>query len=265
MGKAYEVITGRVVNPGANITAITPNQGDVLQVKQFEPPGRARLVMAWAKAATAGVLRIRSPRLHDPVQNLRFRVLAGIVRPLLDPWFPTRLVSGDNLIVELSGGAAETDVAAIMVAYDDLAGSDPNLADWNSVQPRIANMLTVEVATVAGATAGDWSAGVAINATFDNFKADAYYAILGYTTDVNLAAVAVRGPDTGNVRMGGPGTTEVLETRDYFVNLSRDLGEPCIPVFRANNKGATQVFTCDVAAATAANVTLILAELTGPA
>ena len=60
---------------------------------------------------------------------------------------------------------------------------------------------------------------------------------------------------------GGPGTTEAIETRDWFVSLSKSMGAPAIPIINSANKGATLVFVQNNAAAGTPNVDLILAEL----
>lgn len=263
MGRALEVITGRALNPGAALTAVTANTGDTTVVKSYSEGSRARLFGIWGEGATAGVVRLRSTKFHDPVQGIRFRTLANVVRAYLTGLVQQRLWANDPLTLEISGGGAETDVAAMLIYYDDLPGSDAQLAHWSQVAPRIVNLETQEIAVVGPVTAGDWSAGLAINTTFDLMKANTYYALLGYVVDVNCTAVAVRGPETGNVRLGGPGTTEPLETREFFVRLNQITGEPTIPILNSANKGATQVFVADNVAAANLNVGLILAELSG--
>lgn len=261
MGRALEVLTGRVLNPGAVLTAVTPNTGDTFVVKSYSDGSRARLFGMWAEAATAGIMRIRSTKFHDPVQGIRFRVIANSVRAFITGLFFQPLIMNDPLIVELSGGAAETDVAVALVYYDDLPGSDAQLATWPQIKDKIVNLYEQEVIVTGPATAGDWSAGRAINADFDNMKANTYYALLGYVTDTQCAAVAVRGPETANLRVGGPGTTEAIETREFFIRLYEKTGEATIPVINSANRGSTQVFCADNAAAATLNVGLVMAEL----
>lgn len=262
MGKALELIAARALNPGAGGIAATPGSGDQFAVRSGGPTGRTYLENLWRNGVSAGFVRVRSPRMHDNLQGIRFTPAAGNNRALLPDELRQILYSQDVLTVELAGGAAETDTAALLLHYDDVPGLDARLATLDQLTPRIANVLTVEVATAAGATAGDWNAGTAINATFDLLKANTDYAILGYVTSAPVTGVAVRGPDTGNVRTGGPGTTEQVETRDWFVSLSRAISGPAIPVINSANKGATAVFAFDVAAGTAVTVDLIAAELT---
>ncbi len=261
MGKAYELVAGRALNPGATITAVTANTGNSLTVRAFPPSSSAWLEGLWAQNATAGIVRVRSPKLHDAVQGIRVRSTADRVFDLLSDYSASRLYPTDTLTLEISGGGAETDVAVMAVYYDDLDGSDAKLVGWEQVRGSIASLVTAEVAVAGPTTAGDWSAGVNLNTTFDLFKADTKYAILGYTVDVECAAVGVVGPDTGNYRVGGPGCIQVLETRDWFIRQSQLSGRPHIPIINSNNKGGTQVAVCHDTAGGTFNVNLFLAEL----
>lgn len=263
MGLGFFLTTGRVTNPGATLTAITPNTGDTLQVPSFNRSSPAYLENAWAHEATPGVLRIRSPKLHDNVQGIRLTVPQSLAVGLLPTEADQPLVTLDTLIVELSGGGAETDVAVLSEYITDMDGASQNLATWEQVAPRIVNILTNEVDCTAPAVIGNWSAGNALNFTFDQLHATSSYAVLGYEVSASCAAVAVSGPDTSQLKVGGPGTTDPKVTRGYFVDLSRQSGRPHIPVIKQANKGATTVYTLSASAPAAINVGLILAELSG--
>jgi len=261
MGKAYEIVIGRVTNPGAVITALTPGSGNSFAVRAFGS-GRAYLEGLWTQAATAGVVRVRSPKMHDSTQGIRVRSVAAVIRSLIGPQPETQMYSTDTLVFELSGGAAEVDTAALQIYYEDLSGGEANLALWEQVSPRIANLVTAEVAVTGPVTSGDWSAGNALNSTFDVLKADTKYAVLGYQCDTESLAVGIQGPDTSNYRLGGPGCIEPLETRDYFIRQAIGSGRPHIPILNSNNKGGTNVSVAKVGAGGTVNVCLQLAELT---
>lgn len=261
MGRAMEVITGRVTNPGATLTALTANTGNSFTVRAFADSSQAWLEGMWTQQATAGVFRIRSPKMHDAVQGIRYRAPAALTRNFIGDPHATRLYPTDTLVVEQSGGGAEVDSAAFLVYYDDLPGGDQQLALWEQIKPSIVNLLTIEVAVTGPATSGDWSAGNAINSTFDLLKADTRYAILGYQTDAECLAVGVAGADTSNYRVGGPGCIEPLETRDWFVRHSLLTGRPHIPVINANNRGGTLASVARITAAGTVNVSFSAAEL----
>lgn len=263
MGLASFLVSGRVTNPGAAFTALTVNTGDSLQIPSFNRESPAYLEQAWAHEDTPGVLRIRSPKLHDNVQGLRLIVPETAAKPLLPDEVDQPLVATDTLTVELTGGAAETDVAVLQFYFTDLDGADQRLTTWEQIKPRVKNILTNEVTVAAPATQGNWSGGTALNATFDQLHADGMYAILGYNVGTECAAIAIAGNDTSNLKIGGPGTADSRATRDYFLRQSVVSGRPHIPVIKAQNKGATLVYSLSNNAVAAINVGLIMAELSG--
>lgn len=261
MGVAMEVVAGRVLNPGATITALTPNTNNTFTIRSFPEQAPAYMSGLWAQNATAGVVRIRSPRMHDNVQNIRFQSPAASIRDFFPDDAQQRLYPNDPLTFEQSGGVAETDSAAFLAYYTDLPGIAARLAMWEQIKPRIKNLLTVEVATTGPVTAGDWSAGNVFTTSFDLLKSDTDYAVLGYQTGTACLAVAFASSDTGNLRVGGPGPTEAIETRDWFISLGKALGAPTIPVINSNNKGSTNSFVALNTAAGTINVDWFMAEL----
>ncbi len=115
--------------------------------------------------------------------------------------------------------------------------------------------------TVTSGAIGAWGASAAVNSTFDNFEAGANYALLGYLVRTACLGVAITGKDTGNLKIGGPGSDDPLETRNYFVAWDRLTPQPRIPIIQANNRGSTVVQNVDIAAGTVSIVTLFLAQL----
>src|SRR5437763_315337 len=151
MPRMWQVVTGRVTNPGATVTALTANTGDSFQVRNSALGGRVDLEEAWAQEATPGVLRFTSNLLHDAVQGIRIRV-GTTIRPLLPFALEEPLQPQDVLTVSLSGGAAETDCASYILWYDDLAGAQQDLHSWEEIEPRIEHVVTVENNLTTGAT-----------------------------------------------------------------------------------------------------------------
>jgi len=263
MGSAIEVISGRAVNPGAAFTALTPSSGASFTVRSFQFSDGAYVDGMWAKGGTAGLFRVRSPRLHDNVQGIKFNYLVNNPRNWLYGYQSQIVEPQDNLVAEITGGAAETDTGYLALYYNNLPGLQARVEGWDAVKPRIANLVTVQVAVAGAGTLGDWSAGTALNATQDLLKANVDYALLGYTTDTQVGAIAVQSSDTGNLKIGGPGTTEAIETWDYFVEQERLSGRPYIPILNAANKQSTLVFQQDNLAGATINVFLNMAELAG--
>lgn len=263
MGRALELISCNTVNPGATFTAATAAVGDSLVVRNFPQTARARIENMWSRQTTAGALRVRSPRIHDNVSGIRANILAADPIPVLPDWTAQTVYPQDTLIVEQTGGAAETEVAVLMLSYEDLPGTDARLFRWEEISARIVNYVGVLVAPTTSATIGAWGPGRALNADNDVLKANVDYALLGYDVDASCAGIAIRGVDTGNLRVGGPGTTNRIDTRDWFVRQSIVAQAPFIPVFNAANKGSILVDGITNAASVALNINFLLAELSG--
>lgn len=260
MGTAFEVLTGRVDNT-TSLTAVTPGSGDSVAVRSFPFESGAWLEGLWARSVAAQVVRVRSPRFHDNVQGIRFRTEAATTRNFLTDETKQRLFPQDELVIETASGGADTTTAAWINYYNDLPGVDARLAMWEQISQQIENILTVEVDVAAAATTGDWSAGTVLTNFTDLLKRNVDYAILGYVSEEDVAAIGIRGSDTGNLRVGGPGTSEIIETRNWFVSLSRAMQTPHIPIINAANKDNTLVFQASNAAGAQNDVQLLLAEL----
>lgn len=261
MGKGAEIVGFRATNPGAGPTAATVNSGNSFTVRAAGDNSRVVLENLWYQAATTGFVQVRSPRLHDNVRALRLRTLAGATRAEMGDAAEQLLYSQDNLTVELSGGGAETDSGGLLVWYDDLPGIDANYGSWDQIKSQIVNLLTVDIALTTSATVGDWPAGSALNTGSDLLRANTRYALLGYVLDVQVASFAVQGPDTGNLRFGGPGSTEAIDTRDWFQTLSEVTGRPMIPIINSQNKAGTLIFAAGNQNAAAVNADLIFGQL----
>jgi hypothetical protein len=264
MGKALEVVSGFATNPGATFTALTMSGSDSASVRNFPNTSRAYIWDQWSAGTATGFIRTRSPRLHDNVNGITLRRAAATTRALLTGYERELLYPQDTLTLEITGGGGEVDAFSTLIYYEDLPGSAARLYSWNEIAPRILHLSGVQVAVTSGGTAGQYSGSVAINNTQDQFKANTDYAILGYESLTSCMTVGIRSADTANLRVAGPGTTEAIETRDWFVRLSDTIGQPAIPVFNAANKFNTIVDVIDVATGTTLNFTFICAELSTP-
>lgn len=269
MPRALELVVGNATAPGSTFTALTPAAGNSFQVRSADITSDIRLIAAWANNNAAGTLRIRSPRLHDNVQGIRMNVLASNPEPLYPTSrsgaFSQKLIAQDTLIVELTGSATagQIETGAFLITYADLPGVAGRFIDSAMLRKAGVSLMAQEVSITAG-VAGGFSGAVAINSTFDNFKANTDYAIIGYMVSGVVGAVRVTGIDTGNLGVGGPGTGNTNgrhQTRDWFQLLSDSTGAAYIPVYASQNK---QGITVDVAASQAGGtfiVTLFMVEL----
>lgn len=260
MGLALEVISTFVANPGATFTATAASPGDSLNVRNFAVTDSAFLINLIRRGATSGAARVRSPLLHDNVRGIAITTgqtpsIFGLPRELSQP-----LYAQDRLIVEVTGGAAETDMALLVIYYSNLLGVAARLHPPGDIYGNVKSLKPITVAVTNSATIGTW-ADTVITTTEDLTHANKDYAVLGYITDTAMGAVALKGIDTGNVRVGGPASVNVEDTADYFAAQAIYHSIPYIPVINSANKAGTFVSTVDTVASSTGNITLVLAEL----
>jgi hypothetical protein len=260
MPRALYVSAGTYTAAAAGFGAAVPSPGDTFNVPNFIA-GNGYLENVWANAASTDWVSVHSARMHDNNQGVRLETLINSGDPLM-PWGAAQLLySGDVPTYTVDQNAIASGGIASIYSFDDMPGVQPRLDVWANIQPRIENISGVEVDIGACGAIGAYSAGVAINSTFDNFQADSDYALLGYLTAANVLALAVVGQDTGNLKVGGPGVADPKVTKDFFIKMANETGRPCIPIIAANNKGGTLVSQVDSTAHAAQHVTLILAQL----
>lgn len=265
MGRALEYIAGFVTNAGATLTSLTMSTGQSATIRGTNTDKKTWLLSTNAFNATAGELRITSPRLHDQAQGIRQRITAAFSGPLAPGYnnqaFAQRLYAQDNLTLQLSGGGAELDTAALLIGYDDLDGISGRFIDSPTLRSKGINVLTAEVTVTAVAT-GNFGGAVAINSSFDTLIANTDYAIIGGLVDTRGCAVGITAVDFGNLRLGFPCEPSIRDvTANWFQGLSTTFNAPYIPVFNSANKTTTLIDIQTNGAGGTFIVNLILVQL----
>lgn len=261
MGTAAEIILTSAINPGAGAAVFAPAaNGDSLSVRSFSASDMARLEGIIRMGATAGFVQVRSPLFHDNVRGIRVTPAESPSVFSLPGEALQRVQPQDTLIVEGSGGAAETDIALLQLYYDNLPGASPRLHQWGDISGNIQSVKPISVAVTSSPTVGLW-VDTLLTVSESLLHANTDYAVIGYMANVALGAIALKGIDTGNLRIGGPGSTQEFPTTDYFKVLSDRTGRPHIPVFNSANAGGTFVSVCAATASVAATVELVCVEL----
>jgi hypothetical protein len=255
------VYTGTAI--GATLAAGTIATGDSFQIRNMAPAVQALLLQMWSDNQVAGITRLRSPKFHDNVDGIRYRSQIGVLDPQI-PWgCPQALYPQDVLTGELSGSAVAGDIESVVLSiyYPDLPGTNARLQTWDFVKSKMRNLVGQRIAMTIGSTAG-YNGARAINADTDLLKANTDYALLGATSDVETAAITVKGADTGNLRVAVPGENSLIHHVNYwFKRLAVAYNLPLIPIINSANKGGTQVEVVGDENGGTANVTLWLAEL----
>lgn len=262
MGLAIDTTLG-VATMGASpaLTAVTFATGDSGGVRSFGTSAFAQLQQIIGASTGAYTAQVKSPMFHDDVLGIQYETSESPSVLLLPPEVGQGLVSQDTLAVSALGVASAPVIVGLVHYYSDLSGSSARLHMWSDVSGIIKSIKPLEVAVAASATIGQWSDTV-ITTTEDLLHANTDYAVLGYVSDVALGMVGIRGQETGNLRVCGPGATATDDTSEWFVRASDRHNQPQIPVINAANKNSIYVSVADKAASTAAKVQLILAELT---
>ena len=275
---ALETTTGFVTAPSTTVTAVTVSQG-TLTVRQFNQ-GRAWLVDFFRNGQAAGYGALISPKMHDQVYGIRVR--AGIGTQQLLPWgFPQQMFSQDTLNLSDTGSATGGDIENIgyTVLYEQPTGPNANLIDLDTLEARqqafnLGPTLYGLNFSLAGHTDGTYSATTALNAGVQGavLKANTDYAVLGAfaseTAVMNASNLTIQGPGTGNytlsIPMLGQFSTSGSASRnmqEYFVQMTKSLKAPCIPVVNAADAGGTFISVLNNENANTVIATLLLAPL----
>jgi hypothetical protein len=216
---------------------------------------------------------IKSPKLHDTTYGIQFastpKSLAGtsIFNPvnLLPSYASQTLYATDTLTWSIAGANADAVCATLDVYYTDLSGIAARLYSWEQIHPLIVNLAGVQVSPVTNGTAGLIGTSALLNSGQYNLKANTDYAILGWQLEQPATAVMMRGTDTGNLWIGGPGSWDAKTNGAYFVDQSvryASQGRAAqIPVFNSNNAGGFEVNLASTATTQTIITTLTVAQL----
>jgi hypothetical protein len=251
---------------GGGFEALAAGSGDALAVPNFVQGTRAWILEAWgADSVSACDFGLRSPSFHDNTRGIRMaydkKPAAGDAEFLL-PWrIRQPLYASDLMVAEVSGTAADNAALEFLEYFENLPGADQRLLSWAEVDSRAVDMVGIFVNPTAGA-AGDWGVARALNADDDRLIANTDYAILGATSQIRAAALALVAPETSGRKITMPLHPVSNFSADWFVQLSEKYSLPLIPVINSNNKGNITVQAVDPNGATVPHVTLHLMELT---
>jgi hypothetical protein len=263
-GKAVDTVLCFSTQGGAGAfpQTLAATTGDSLQVRGTVGESKAHLMAMIMESDAAGnKFRLTSPLLHDPNTGLTFVNPENPTQFSVPEYTSVELNEQDQLTVQGQCGAATTITAGLVIAYDDIRGTDADLHRWNDIRDDIKYLKSVEI-DLAAIAVGAWTDTPIIN-TENQLHANASYAVLGYTVTPAVTMIGIKGVATGNLRMCGPGFPGTISLSQYFVEMSELHQRAYIPVFQANDRNAVFISAANSAAlgANAAKVSLWLAEL----
>jgi hypothetical protein len=259
-----QLVTAIATAPGAAGTAAAAVSGDSLTILNGKEGSKIRCVALWARLQAAGFIQVANYSGHDLVRGLRTRVALQqqtIENPLGIDWL---FRAQETLAVTLAGSATAGDIetACMLFHYENMPGIDARLMSWDAVRKRASRLTTVE-ATITSAAGGGYTGAELLNSESDLLQANTDYAVLGLSTSVNVAAVWLSGPDTGNVRVGVPGVVDDHDiSANFFSLISRAYDIEAIPIINSGNKASTNIGVATDENAGSIPVTVHLAMLT---
>lgn len=239
MNRNIELLVATATAAASGGSAAAAVSGDSLVVKNGKA---ARILTSWADLQAAGFVQIVRPSGHDTTRDYRARITATDIGLLQPMGVPLEVAPQETLGITIGEAGVAGDVASVvmLMEYDGLAGVNQRLIDWNEFTRRVEKIVTID-ATLALAVGPAFAASEElITAESDLLKANRDYAVIGYRVSTECAAVYIKGQDTGNVRVGGPGNDLNADlTSQWFAVLSRAFDRPMIPVINSGNKGNT--------------------------
>lgn len=264
MGLAIDTVLWDVHNAATSAIGLTgatvTNSGDIAQIRSFDSPASCRLMAGFLQGSGTRRARLISPRLHDNVTGFSWQSPETPGEFLFPSQVGQPLYSVDQMTVQLDAAASSDTLLALVNYYTDLKGVAADLRSWSDIGPNLINLKAMEVDLTTSATIGAWTDTV-ITTTENQLKADFAYALLGFETNAALVAMGLKGPATGNLRICAPGATATFPLTEWFIRMSEKHGVPFIPVFKANDRGATLISAAANTASVAANVFAILAQI----
>ena len=265
MPKCLKLISYSATAPGASGAAAAALSGDSLIVENDHSSEGPCIVDLWGQNQTAGFHQvIRNTSGDNTTRDLRYRMAAANSLPLLPRGTRARLVAQEQLTITIAGSATAGDVetGCMSIWYPNLSGINANLISWSDLMKRAQNLTTVDV-SITSAAAGYTEE--LITADSNLMKSNFRYAVLGIEADVSVAAVYIKGPDFGNVRVGMPGNlSDPQWAGGYFGELSRAHGDAeMIPTIDSGNRDNTFIGFVSNENATTVKATAWLANL-GP-
>lgn len=241
----FELVSYQATAPGSSgaaAAAITVSGGasDSLVIKNNMGNKYPQILANWAFNQTSGWHQIVFPSGHDTTRNYRVNATATELDPRLPAGMTLDPTAQEQLSVTIAGSATAGDVelGCLLMYYPDLPGLRGRYIDAATVM-KASECLTTISATLTGAATG-YTGVELINAESDLLKANRDYAVLGFSTNTDCAAIFIVGPDTGYQRMAAPGDSADVENgANWFMQMSRFHGLPCVPVINSGNKNST--------------------------
>lgn len=235
-----ELLSAYATAPGTSGAAGAAVTGDSLTIKNGR--GDIDILAVWTdfQNAAGGFVGIVRPSGHDTTRDIRFRTAQAVVEVRNPLGVSIAVAAQETLGITIADSVTAGDVATVcmLMRYADLPGISQRMITPAQLASRMDKLTTIE-ATITSSAGPGYSGAELITAESALLKANRDYAVLGMNTAAQVAAVTLQGPDTGNVKIGIPGSTDPKITAGWFPLLARAYGEALIPVINSGNAAST--------------------------
>lgn len=274
MGAALQVVNTfkQSLTGSGTFDTFAPGTGDSLTFYNVPQGSGPYLSEVWA-VDDAGPIEVSltASRFHDQLfglLGLAAEQVDGAGNPrasCISPvGFDQPIYPSDVLTVRGADQASGNANIVYVVYYPDLPGIAASMRTYEAVKAATVNLVGVHVSLDAssGPGQGDWSQSVSLSAASRRLDAGRKYAVLGFTSDVPAAAVALSSFETGNLRIGGPVVADPDHDAYLLADLARVYSSALIPVIDGSNQDSVML-QCADPAATNVEIDVMLAELQG--
>ena len=257
---------------GSFADTLTANSGDTLTIPNLQT-GQGRILKMWggdsASVCEVAVTDGRVESVHDPQYGIRANLpkapfgatAGGKAFPMIEPPNYVDVFTGDALTFTCTGTASDCVLVSWLTEYQDLPGVQASFANWSSVVNNRFTEIGVRCIPVASGTAGAYGTARAANADDTRWTGGRWYAIIGFTMQVQATTVSFKGPMWGNYRFGVPAGTSFYDTCNFFLELNQQFPqENLIPVFNGYDAGSVLLEVADTTASTSPIVDILCVE-----
>lgn len=245
---------------------VTAADGSLI-VPSFPDDATCYLEEAWCTATQAGIVSLSGPDFIDRELGYEAAVAStenatgGFRAQNVSPGILSNLLhQGNQFFAKFACATAAKDVnLTFILRYSDLPGIQARLASAQAVKSNQGKLVGMQVVCDPASVAqGNWSTQASLTSV-EGRKLDGskYYAIVGFTSLVPLAAVAVSGYETGQLKVGAPTTGESEHDVYSLLDIAARYQDGLVPIFRGYNQDQIQVQVADPAAAS----TTVVVEL----
>lgn len=276
MGYAVVCVTASKAGTagGTFADSLAANGTDSLNIAVTNSP--VECINMWGidsdSVAELEVISTRPASTHDQLHGIRFEIASllpgGAAVPaahnLLGDQGGFQCFSGDTLALTVTSTASDDVVVSYQLEYQDLPGVSGTFSNWAQVQALRASTVGIKSAAQANtSTAGAYGTARAFNADDARLHAGSWYALLGWTVQVQCTSITLTGPDWGGQRIGGPAGVLSLDHTSWFADQSwRRNNANLIPCFQALNAGSINIQVCDAETSTTPAIDFLCYELT---